>query len=349
MAFTYQRRSPDAWRKRKEQKGGGFLSAVKSEYQIYTPPDGSNWIRILPPTWEGADHYGIDVWTHRDIGPDGGTVICLDHLKETFGADLGRCSVCLTRQKADFEGDKDLVKALRPTKRVAVWLLDRKKESEGPKIWVMGWTTDRDISGQAEDPQTREIYELDNPDEGYDIFFDRTNRKGPQGENWPDYSNFKTAKRPSKIEARYLQYVIDHPLPDCLNILTPEEMEGLMAAPPEQGAANSIGPKEEGGDVGVAQDTDISFQQQSGEAAIAEAQQNQREPDLTSRPVQENAPATATNGASPRLVLRPALQPKQATAAATTQPMASSTAPAAANKPLSALQALRANLANKTK
>ncbi len=92
MAFQYRKRSADEVEKRANQQGGDFLSLFKSEYKQYKVKKGDNFIRILPPTWEDAEHYGLDVHVHYSVGPQRETVICMNKTFDKSAPSATPCS-----------------------------------------------------------------------------------------------------------------------------------------------------------------------------------------------------------------------------------------------------------------
>lgn len=211
-AFRYRKRSSTAARKRASQNAGNYDNPVKDEYPVFTAPEGLHCIRFLPPTWDDAEHYGFDVWTHRNIGTDGQTYIC----RKKMGLDPD-CEICDEHAKAMAEGEKEYANALKPTRRVAVYLIDRDKEDEGVKVWLMPWTLDRDISALCEDRRTKEFLAIDDPDDGYDVEFER---KGKQLNT--EYIGVRIARSTSplsdyeKKQKRWLGWLMENPLPKAL-------------------------------------------------------------------------------------------------------------------------------------
>ena len=205
--LTYTRRTYESTKKRAEQSGGLRDQYLKDHVPMWKPADGENCIRILPPTWEDPQHYGIDVFVHYGIGPDNSAFLDLNRMK----GEPDPISEAYDRAVA--EGDEDYAKSLRSVKRVLVYLIDRDKPKDGPQMWAMPWTVDKDINTQSIDSRTREILYIDEPDEGYDVFI---NREG-QGER-TKYS-VKIARNPSAVELEdsWIELLEQNPLPDCLN------------------------------------------------------------------------------------------------------------------------------------
>lgn len=205
--FKYQPRTTEQLNKRASQSGGMRDSFVSDEFTIYSPKEGDIKLRILPPTWsDSPEHWGFDVYVHYQVGPDNAAYLCLNKMK---GED---CPLCEERIKAEKEGEADYAKQLAPTKRVLVWMIDRKNEDAGPLVWAMPWTIDRDICKLSMDDSGEIIY-LDDPDNGYDILFS----KEGQGQK-TKYIGMQVSRRSTPIgKDQWIDYVIANPLPNVLH------------------------------------------------------------------------------------------------------------------------------------
>jgi hypothetical protein len=191
VAFQYKKRDAGAWEKRASQQGGDYQGFIVDEAKVYTPKKGDNFVRILPPTFENADHYGIDVWVHYGIGPDRASAICLQKMKNM------PCPLCEARARAERGGDEDLAGELKPSRRVMVYMLDRKDEAAGPQVWSMPWTLDREVCKISRDKRTGQVYAIDDPNEGYDLSFER------EGEGMMvKYAGIQLSRRPSSRRCR---------------------------------------------------------------------------------------------------------------------------------------------------
>lgn len=225
--YEYQERSADAYKKRGDQGGSQFDSYLQESVKVYKPHDGDNIVRILPPTWDKPEHFGFDLYLHYEVGPDKETYICLDKMKGE------PCPVCEERKRAQDDGDEEYAAKLKPNKRVCVWLIDRKEEKEGPMLWPMSWTIDRDICKLVVDKRSGEVLPIDHPEEGYDIEFERKG-KGMRTE----YLGIAVARRSSDLgDDRWLDYVADNPLPEVLQYFSYEHIAAKFAgqAKPEEG------------------------------------------------------------------------------------------------------------------
>ena len=207
--YEYRRPDKDEMKRRAEARGGDFDSIWKQQVQSFTPVEGDNIIRILPPTWPDAKSYGYDVYVHYGIGPDEAAYLCLDKM-------LGKaCPICEARARATRDRDEDYAKELKPNQRVAMYIIDRDREKEGPLLWTPSWTMDRDIIQACTDRRTGEMYYIDDPENGYDLSFIRQG-KGLKS-RYSGYQIDRTASDLGRKRDEWMKFIIDNPIPDLLN------------------------------------------------------------------------------------------------------------------------------------
>ena len=217
--FQYRARSAEEVKARANRSLGGGDAYLKEGVEFFKSAPGDNKIRPLPPTWDEAQHYGLDLYVHYGIGPDRSTYICPNKM---FGDE---CPICDERARAADAGEEGLAKALRPKLRVLVWLIDRKNESKGPLAWAMPAGADKDMTNAAVDPDDGAVVYVDRPDEeGADIHFKRSG-EGIKTE----YENVRVTKKRAlsddpKEADKWLQYVTDNPLPQILVVKTADEL-----------------------------------------------------------------------------------------------------------------------------
>lgn len=230
--FSYKPRSEKAVKERAEQTGGKFDSPFKSGFDTYRPKVGDNLIRILPPTWEGDhEHYGLDIWVHGYVGPDNGTYLCLQKMKQK------PCPICEAAKECKDAGENDEAKKLEPRRRVLVWILDRDGENPNdPVLYSMSWTTDRDIAALCHNKRTGKILLIDHPDDGYDIQF---KRKGTTATNteyyaWQVDRDSSPICDASKDQEKIIEFIQDNPLTDILKYYPADYLEKVMNGANEQ-------------------------------------------------------------------------------------------------------------------
>jgi hypothetical protein len=221
MAFVYKRRAPEVVQQRAAGGNADFKGFVHNEYNMYTPHDGDNWIRILPPTWDDAKHYGFDIHLHFGVGPERAVVLCNAKMNGTH------CPICQAQNRAQKAGDDELAKELRVTNRVLVWLIDRKTPEKGVMWWGMPYGVDRDICNISTDRMSGEYYEIDHPEAGYDVMFSK-NGKGILTK----YTGFQLARKASSVDPASLAYISENPLPGILLERDYAEVQALFGGAP---------------------------------------------------------------------------------------------------------------------
>lgn len=216
--FKYEPRPAQNWEKRQNQGSFQYNGAVKEELNQFRPHDNENSIRICPPTWPNAPHYGYDIYLHYQVGPVKGTVVCLSKMFRK------PCPICEFQAQCELKGRED-AKEYKPSKRVAVWLVDRKaaKPEEALGIWPMGWTVDRDITLICKDRDSGALYHIDNPTEGFDVYFDKKGK-----EIGTTYTGISLSRNPSIIEAKHLDFIAEHPIPDCFILREYDEVKYMF-------------------------------------------------------------------------------------------------------------------------
>lgn len=222
--FQYQPRTPEQIAKR--ATGNNFIGWAKDQFETFSPKK-ENQIRILPPTWQNPTHYGLDIWVHYSVGPERGTVLCLWKMQ-------GKpCPICEAHARAEAAGRAD-ANELKPTRRVVTWVIDRNREREKgekkPLLWAMPATkVDAEIASICKDRETGQLYYIDDPDHGFDIFF---NKEGEKIQT--DYKGFQLARRESSVDQFYLDFITQNPIPNTLFWRTYEEVKAIFEGSPAQ-------------------------------------------------------------------------------------------------------------------
>lgn len=209
--FVYQPRSDEQTRAAATKRVSGGEQVTLPNIKTFQCTEGDHDIRILPPTWDDADHFAMDVFVHYGIG-GGDSFLCMRKMKDED------CAVCDARKEAQSAGEDEMAKAMNPTARAAFYLIDRQHEKEGPQLWLSPYQNfHQEMLLQARDPKTKSFVQLDNPDEGFDVSF---TAKGQQINR--KYSGIKVARSESPLSddadtaQEWLQYVVDNPIPDVL-------------------------------------------------------------------------------------------------------------------------------------
>ncbi|MBO0736276.1 MAG: hypothetical protein J2P48_06870 [Alphaproteobacteria bacterium] len=218
MAFKYRPPSQEDLDRRANMSTSDFKGFIKDEYRLYVAQKQENHVRIMPPSslWTDAKYYAMDIWVHYGVGPDRASVLCLDQMKGQ------KCPICQERARAEKARDEELTRDLRATRRVLCFVVDRKDPGKGVLAWPMPSTVDREIAKAAKDRSTGQYFFVDDPVNGYDVYFDR------DGEGLSTkYTGVSLARRSSKVEDKYLDWVEAHPLPEVLKWRSYEEVRRL--------------------------------------------------------------------------------------------------------------------------
>lgn len=219
--FSYKKRDKDSLKERANMKGGNYDTYIKPKFKQWKPKDGKNIIRILPPTWADARHYGLDIYVNFNIGPDNQSYLSLSK------HDRGPDPLAEARREAMNEGDKDFAKKLNPSQRILYWIIDRNDEDEGPLLWAAPFTFDKSLSNLCIDEDTKEVIFIDDPAKGRDVRF---YREGQGLKTTYDPSKMKVLKESNiaedeAIEQEWLDFIQENQLPDVLNFYDYEHIK----------------------------------------------------------------------------------------------------------------------------
>lgn len=222
--FQYQQRTKEDIKERANSRGGNFDSIIQSKYKVYKVREGKNIVRILPPTWEKPKHYGFDIWVNYGIGADNQSYLSLSKMKDE------KDPIAEARALASREGDDDLARALQARQRILVWLIDRNAEDEGPQLWPMAFTIDKDLASLSFDDDTKEVSYIDDPENGRDFRFYK------EGEGlktkYPAAKMKLLAESPIHTDldlgADWLEFVAANPIPDCLQYYDYEHISSMF-------------------------------------------------------------------------------------------------------------------------
>lgn len=222
-AYVYKKRDAASVRKRAEQQGGNFDNIFKDGVKNFKTQQGDNTIRIMPPTWEDAEHYGYDVWVHYSIGADKGTYLCPKKMKNK------PCPICDAVQEMKSEGEAEAAKRIEAKRRVLVYLIDREQRKPTPMVWAMPWTVDRDIAGVSENKKTGAILAIDDPKGGYDVSFriEGSKRNTKYGAVAVDRESSPLSDDKEE-RAEWLELIAEKPLPKLLKYHDEEYLQKVV-------------------------------------------------------------------------------------------------------------------------
>lgn len=233
--FNYRPRAPEAASARLDRyQKGNRDSYLQPQVDLFTPKEGDNWIRILPPTWENADHYAYELFVHYEVGPDNNTYLCLERMLNE------QCPLCEELRKAKLAGEESYARALECGTRLGAWVLDRENENKGVLAWLYSPTIDREILMQSRDRRTGEVLQIDHPAQGFDVEFTRKG-KGMTTK----YTGIKLARQPSEVPESALQFITDTPFPNVLVFHDAAHIEVAFAGAPPPPARDEAPPPDD--------------------------------------------------------------------------------------------------------
>lgn len=219
--FQYVPRSSDQVKDRQDRAGNDREDILVKGVDKFAPHKGDNCIRILPPTWDDAEHFGLDVYVHYGVGSDNGSFLCPRMMK------TGDCCICEERKQAEADGDEDYMRKLAYSHRVLYYLLDRDDEKKGVQVWAAPFASiDKNVTAQTRDSRSGEILNIDDPDEGYDVEFTKEGEK-----ERTKYSGVRVVRHSSDLgrdQDEYLETVMETPLTDLLVHASNEHIENVF-------------------------------------------------------------------------------------------------------------------------
>lgn len=224
FVYTGKDRTVESLVRKSKNAGGLYDSYLVGDVSMLKVKEGESCIRVLPPTWKDKKKYGdewdIGVYLHFSVGPDNAAYLCLDKMRGES------CPVCEAQRSAADETEAD---KLKPSFRVLAWVIDRDNEKAGPQVWSLPPTLFKEITLRSIDKKSNAPILIDDPEEGYDIVFNRVgttlNTK---------YTAVEVSRDPSPLhdnqakQDTWLEYITEHPLPDLLNFYDAEHIEKVL-------------------------------------------------------------------------------------------------------------------------
>lgn len=222
VKFVYRGkdRTADDISKKAKESTRDYDGVFKPGLSVYKPKEGENCVRILPSADPEHPDWDLVIHTHYNVGPGNARYLCLSKMKEED------CPICDALSSFD-EDEQD---QLRVQKGSVCWVIDRDNEKAGPQLWSIPFTKVRnEIYERSVDKKSRTPILIDDPEEGFDVSFFR---KGTDQRT--QYSGVEVSREPSslhdnpKTQDRWLSYVTEHPLMDCLNFFEAEYIKKVL-------------------------------------------------------------------------------------------------------------------------
>lgn len=224
--FDYQPPSYEQTVERADRQGSMYDNLFKS-VKTYKAAEGRNIVRILPPTWKGAAHYGLPIWVHYGVGPKEAAYLCL---RENKTSPHKRCPLCEELYNLGARATPDDRKALLPTQSILYYILDRNQPQSGVMLWRVSGTADSEIAAQSVNRRKGSVLNIVDPEHGYDLEFLRTGQK--LNTRYRGYQVVREESPMCEDDRTYeevLDFIFDNPLPGVLNFYRPEHIEGVYS------------------------------------------------------------------------------------------------------------------------
>lgn len=234
---NYKPPSYEEVKKRATRKGGRFDSIFQNGFDSWRAKEGSNHVRILPPTWANFEHYSYEVWVHKNVGSDNSTYLCLNKNKDPkTGKPMNKnCPMCNASKKLKADGDADGAKEIQVTTQYVPWIIDREaKKPFPPLLWQMSWTQDRDLSALSYNDRSGKTLPIAHAEEGYDVNVKR------MGTGLLTKYILQVDREESAVSddddtfAQLEEYCLEHPVPSTLKFYDEEYLENVLSGASEE-------------------------------------------------------------------------------------------------------------------
>jgi len=224
--FDYTPPSFEDTVERADRQGSMYDNLFKG-VKTYKAAEGRNIVRILPPTWKKASHYGYPIWVHYGIGPKEGAYLCL---RENKSSPYKRCPLCEELYSLGARATAEDRKALLPTQSIIYYILDRNQPQQGVLLWRVSGTADSEIAAQSVNRRKGSVLNIVDPEQGYDLEFMRSGQKLNTR-----YRGYQVVREDSPMTDdnrafdEILDAIFDKPLPEVLNFYKPEHIEAVYS------------------------------------------------------------------------------------------------------------------------
>jgi len=173
------------------------LKEATEQRAFWTPAQGSNRVRIMPP-WNELGKIHTEAWVHWGLG-ETGRQMTFCPLKNK----VGPCYVCeqVALLKASTKQvDLELAQRLTPNLRVMFNVVDRAAPEKGVQIWGTGIANLREIMSLIADPQWGDITDSE---AGVNLVIERT------GTNLGTRYTIRPERQPSPLDKSWLSQLHD--------------------------------------------------------------------------------------------------------------------------------------------
>jgi hypothetical protein len=224
--FDYKPPSFEDTVERADRQGSMYDNLFKG-IKTFKAAEGRNIVRILPPTWPKATHYGFPIWVHYNVGPKEAAYLCL---RENKTSPHKHCPLCDELYSLGAKATTEDRKALLPTQSIIYYILDRNQPQNGVMLWRVSGTADSEIAAQSVNRRKGSVLNIVDPERGYDLEFLRAGQKLATR-----YRGYQVVREDSPMTDdgrqfdEVLDYIFDNPLPDVLNFYKPEHIDQVYS------------------------------------------------------------------------------------------------------------------------
>lgn len=200
---------------------------------FFTPQEGRNRIRILPPFWGNGseqEFWSFQIDIHFGIGPDDISYVCPERQKGIPGHKREKCPVCAEATNLHNNGQQEEARQFWPRARRAMWVIDRQDEEAGPKLWTCAKTLDDNIADIAAHPDNNGVLNLCDSNDGFDVLFQREGT-GIRTR----YTGVTIARKESPLcgdpdlGLEWVEYAEANPIPKLINIYPAEHIQKVFS------------------------------------------------------------------------------------------------------------------------
>lgn len=208
------------------KKSGFYDTVISSDTRIYRAKEGWCSIRILPPTWKDAEHYGFKVFVHTNVGGDNKMFLCLE---ENADSPSKVCPICEERRQLSNQASDEERAALRCYERYIINLIDRDDEAKGIQTWMISGNLNAEISASCIDIRRGTVIDIVDPYDGYDLRF---YRQGSQINT--KYNGWQASREKSPLSDNekkmdeWLNLIEKRPIPSLLQFKSAEVISDIF-------------------------------------------------------------------------------------------------------------------------
>jgi hypothetical protein len=161
--------------------------------------EGSNYIALLPQP--NGSEYFKEIYAHYDVGVNNDAYLCPNKMFND------KCPLCDYAKKLKNSGEpSEVFSDFLPRKRYLFFILDmtdKVTQTKGIKLFDAPFAIMKGIIGISENPRTKELIDVSDPDENINVVYSRKGTK----KNSTEYGDFQKEERTKPIPEKFLEEV----------------------------------------------------------------------------------------------------------------------------------------------